>query len=118
MSYKKRVDLVRVVVAIAATLAVVAVLLPTKTATAQETVSIAPTAKLIKGGQAVLVEVQVTSPKDREVVEAHISVSQDDSATYGMSGIPVKCTGKAHTYRTVVTALQGQFRFLRTVGGQ
>ena len=72
-------------------------------------VTIAPTAKLIKGGQAVLVEVQVTCPKDKVVLEAHISVSQDDSATYGMSGIPVKCTGKAHTYRTVVTPLQGQF---------
>ncbi len=72
-------------------------------------VTIAPSAKLIKGGQAVLVEVQVTCPQGKDVLEAHISVSQDDSATYGFSGIPVKCTGKPHTYRTIVTAQQGQF---------
>jgi hypothetical protein len=107
VSYRKRADLV--VLAIVVTLVVVAALQSTKTAAAQETVVIAPTAKLIKGGQAVLVELQVTCPQGKEVLEAHISVSQDDSATYGLSGIPVKCTGKPHTYKTVVTAQQGQF---------
>ena len=108
MTLPRRIVLL-LVVAIAMTLVVVATLQSTKTAAAQEMVNIAPTAKLIKGGQAVLVEVQVTCPQGKEVLEAHISVSQEDSAIYGQSGIPVKCTGKPHTYRTAVTAQQGQF---------
>jgi hypothetical protein len=100
------------VAAIAATLAMVAALQLTKSAAAQETVGVSveiePTAKLLKDG-AVLVRVQVTCPKGMEVLEAHVSVSQDDQTVFGQSGIPVKCTGKAHTYRTAVTAQQGQF---------
>jgi len=83
----------------------------TQTAAAQDegvSVEIEDTAKLRNDG-AVLVQVQVTCPKGMEVLEAHVSVSQDDQTVFGQSGIPVKCTGKPHTYRTAVTAQQGQF---------
>jgi hypothetical protein len=44
------------------------------------------------------------------VIEAHLSLSQDDGAIWGMAGIRnVRCTGKPTTYFVTVTPNQGRF---------
>ncbi len=45
-----------------------------------------------------------------EVLEAHLTLSQDDQTISGMAGIAgVRCTGKARTYLVTVTPFQGSF---------
>ena len=71
-------------------------------------VEIVPNAKLLKSG-AVRVDVRIACPLGKDVLEARVRVSQDEQTISGESGIPVECTGKARTYRIVVTPLEGQF---------
>jgi hypothetical protein len=71
-------------------------------------VSIQPEAKLLSNG-AVRAVVVVTCDSGHQVLEAHVSVSQDDQTIFGQTGIPVRCDGKSHKYRVTVTPLQGAF---------
>jgi ribosomal protein S27E len=79
-----------------------------QTETEGVSVDIVPNATLLKSG-AVRVEVQITCPREMDVLEAHVSVSQDEQTIFGRSGMKVQCTGSARTYRTVVTPQEGQF---------
>jgi hypothetical protein len=38
-----------------------------------------------------------------------LSVSQDNQAIFGQTGIPVGCDGKSRKYRVTVTPLEGAF---------
>jgi len=79
-------------------------------ATAQAAVAVAiqPAAKLVGDG-AVRVVVVASCDSDHQVLEAHLSVSQDDQAISGMTGIPVRCDGRARRYRVTVSPLDGAF---------
>jgi hypothetical protein len=71
-------------------------------------VSIAPEAKLLANG-AVRTVVVVSCDPGRQVLEAHLSVSQDNQVISGQTGIPVRCDGKSRKYRVTVTPLEGAF---------
>jgi hypothetical protein len=79
-------------------------------ATAQAAVAVAiqPAAKLVGDG-AVRVVVVASCDSDHQVLEAHLSVSQDDQAISGTTGIPVRCDGRARRYRVTVSPLDGAF---------
>jgi hypothetical protein len=79
-------------------------------ATAQAAVAVAiqPAAKLVGDG-AVRVVVVASCDPGQQVLEAHLSVSQDDHAIFGMTGIPVRCDGKARRHRVTVSPLDGAF---------
>jgi hypothetical protein len=79
-------------------------------ATAQAAVAVAiqPAAKLV-GESAVRVVVVASCDAGHQVLEAHLSVSQDDQAISGMTGIPVRCDGRARRYRVTVSPLDGAF---------
>jgi hypothetical protein len=72
------------------------------------TVSIGPNAKLAPNG-AVRVIVMVSCDPGAVVLEAHVSVSQDNQAIAGQTGIPVQCDGTSRRYRVMVTPLEGDF---------
>ena len=44
-----------------------------------------------------------------QVLEAHLSVSQDNQAIFGQTEIPVRCDAKSRKYRVMVTPLEGTF---------
>jgi hypothetical protein len=71
-------------------------------------VSIEAEAKLVANGAVRAVVVASCDP-GREVLEAHLSVSQDNQAIFGQTGIPVRCDGKSRKYRVTVTPLEGDF---------
>jgi hypothetical protein len=71
-------------------------------------VSIAPEAKLLANG-AVRTVVVVSCDPGRQVLEAHLSVSQDNQVISGQTGIPVRCDGKSRKYRVTVTPLEDAF---------
>jgi hypothetical protein len=71
-------------------------------------VSIEPEAKLVANGAVRAVVVASCDP-GHQVLEAHLSVSQDNQAIFGQTGIPVRCDGKSHKYRVTVTPLEGAF---------
>lgn len=79
-------------------------------ATAQAAVAVAiqPAAKLVGDG-AVRVVVVASCDSGHQVLEAHLSVSQDDQAISAMTGIPVRCDGRARRYRVTVSPLDGAF---------
>jgi hypothetical protein len=79
-------------------------------AAAQETlaVEIAPTARLLKGGKAVAVQVTVTCPTGAEVLEAFLYVNQDGNQGAFASFQPV-CDGTPHPF--TVTAQAVGFRY-------
>jgi hypothetical protein len=77
-------------------------------AAAAVAVSIAPDAKLVANGAVRAVVVVSCDPGD-QVLEAHLSVSQDDQAIFGQTGLPVRCDGKARKYRVTVMPLAGAF---------
>jgi hypothetical protein len=71
-------------------------------------VSIEPQAKLVANGAVRAVVVASCDP-GRQVLEAHLSVSQDNQAIFGETGIPVRCDGKSRKYRVTITPLEGAF---------
>jgi hypothetical protein len=71
-------------------------------------VSVAPEAKLFRDG-AVRAVVVASCDAGHEVLEAHLSVSQDNQAIFGETGIGVTCDGKSRKYRVTVTPLEGAF---------
>jgi hypothetical protein len=71
-------------------------------------VSIEPGAKLVGSG-AVRAVVVASCDSGHAVLEAHLSVSQDNQAISGQTGIPVRCDGKSRKYRVTVTPLEGAF---------
>lgn len=79
-------------------------------AAAQETlvVEIAPTARLIQGGKAVVVQVTVTCPTGAEVLEAFLYVTQDGNQGQFASFQPI-CDDTPHTF--TVRAQADGFRF-------
>ena len=79
-------------------------------AVAQETlaVEIAPTARLIQGGKAVVVQVTVTCPTGAEVLEAFLYVNQDGNQGEFASFQPV-CDDTPHTF--MVRAQAVSFRY-------
>jgi hypothetical protein len=71
-------------------------------------VSIEPGAKLVANGAVRAVVVASCDPGS-QVLEAHLSVSQDGQAILGQAGIPVRCDGKSRKYRVTVTPTEGNF---------
>ena len=79
-------------------------------AAAQENLAgeIAPTARLIQGGTAVVVQVTVTCPTGAEVLEAFLYVNQDGNQGEFASFQPI-CDGTPHTF--IVRAQPFGFRY-------
>jgi hypothetical protein len=79
-------------------------------AVAQEAlaVEIAPTARLLRGGKAVAVQVTVTCPTGAEVLEAFLYVNQDGNQGEFTFFQPI-CDGSPHTF--VVRAQAVGFRY-------
>ena len=77
-------------------------------AEAAVTVSVKPRAKLVADGAVRAVVVASCDPGS-QVLEAHVSVSQDNQAISGQAGIPVRCNGKSRKYRVTVVPLEGAF---------
>jgi hypothetical protein len=71
-------------------------------------VSIEPDAKLVANG-AVRAVVVASCDSGQQVLEAHLTVSQDNQAISGQAGIPVRCDGKSRKYRVTVAPLEGAF---------
>jgi hypothetical protein len=95
---------------------VTAMLLPASIATAQQTeavtVEVGPTARLIGDGQAVQVKVKVACEPPAEVLEALVTVHQDEGAASGEGflGSSVVCDGKQRVHRVTVETLDSTFR--------
>ena len=65
-------------------------------------------AELLDGSA--VVRLTIRCPEAAEVLEAHVSVSQDDSAVFGEAGISgVVCDGHRHRHEVLVTPLEGAF---------
>jgi hypothetical protein len=78
-------------------------------ANAAVSVSIAPDAKLVDAGT-VVARVTVACDRGDQVLEAHLTVSQDDQRISGTAGIGgVRCDGKQHRFRVRVTPQEGSF---------
>ncbi len=74
-------------------------------------VKVGPTAELLDDGRAVQVEVKVKCNPPAEVLEALVTVSQDEGAAFGEAGITsVTCDGKKRTHTVAVQALDSTFR--------
>ena len=71
-------------------------------------VSIQSEAKLLANGAVGAVVVVSCDPSD-QVLEAQVSVSQDNRALSGQAGIPVRCDGKSRKYRAMVGPFEGAF---------
>jgi hypothetical protein len=105
----------RFIMLVAMAALMVALLLPAGAASAQQAdtvkVKVGPTAKLLDDGRAVQVEVRVKCGPPAEVLEALVTVSQDEGAAFGEAGITsVVCDGKKRTHRVTVEALDSTFR--------
>lgn len=73
-------------------------------------IEVAPTAKLVGGGGSVLAKVTVVCDEGRQVLEAHLRISQDDQSISGESGLgALRCDGRPHKYNVRVTPLAGAF---------
>ena len=77
-------------------------------ATAQVSVSIDPEATLTRDG-AIRLSVLASCPAGSTVLEAFVTVSQDDGAVFGRGGIPLRCTGRTRKHRVVVRPVEGSF---------
>jgi hypothetical protein len=93
----------------------VAMLLPVSTTSARQQadtvlVKLGPTAQLVDNGQAVWVKVTVKCEPPAEVLEALVTVHQDEGAASGEAGITsVVCDGKKRTQRVRVETLDSTF---------
>jgi hypothetical protein len=84
-------------------------MLGTVPASAMTTVTIAPLARLAPGGY-IVARLEVTCDAGREVLEAHLTISQDDQRVTGTAGIAgIRCDGRPHTVKVRVTPLDGAF---------
>ena len=70
--------------------------------------SIQPDAKLLANGAVRAVVVASCDPGN-QVLEAQLSVSQDNRALSGQGGIPVRCDGNSRKYRVTVGPFEGAF---------
>jgi hypothetical protein len=85
-----------------------ALLIAAAPAGAATSVTIAPNAKRVEGGAAVVVRVTVTCDPGKDVLEAHVSVSQDEAS--GMAGIPgIACDGRPHKHKVRVRTFDGAY---------
>jgi hypothetical protein len=99
-----RVRLVAIVIAVA-----VATSVGATPADATTTVTIDSQAKLVADGS-VIARVTVTCDPGREVLEAHLTISQDDQRISGTSGISrIRCDNRPHKVKVRVTPLEGSF---------
>jgi hypothetical protein len=95
--------------------ALVAMLSPLGAASAQQAdtvkVKVGPTAKLLDDGRAVQVEVRVKCGPPAEVLEALVTVSQDEGAASGQGflGSSAVCDGKQHAHSVEVQTLDSTF---------
>ena len=88
---------------------VLSLLLGAVQAEAAVMVTISPKAKLVEQG-AVLLRVVITCDAPGDVVEAFVTLSQDNQAIFGQGGIGgVRCDGKRHHHRALVRTPQGNF---------
>ena len=71
-------------------------------------VSIQPEARLLANGAVRVVVVASCDPGD-QVLEAQLSVSQDNRALSGQGGIPVRCDGNSRKYPVTVGPFEGAF---------
>jgi hypothetical protein len=71
-------------------------------------VSIESEAKLLANGAVGAVVVASCDPGD-QVLEAQVSVSQNNRVLSGQAGIPVRCDGKSRKYRVMVGPFLGAF---------
>ena len=99
-------------IALTLTLAAAAIaLLVAPTASAAVLATVEPMAKIIDRGAGVIARITVECDEGWQVLEANVTVSQDNQAVSGTAGIPgVTCDGKAHKYRVQVNAQEGSFR--------
>jgi hypothetical protein len=94
---------------------VTAMLLLAGTTTAKQTeavtVEVGPTAKLIGDGQAVQVKIKFSCEPPAEVLEALVTVHQDEGAAFGEGflGSSAVCDGRQHVDRVEVQALDSTF---------
>jgi hypothetical protein len=88
---------------------VAASMLGTISIQATTTVSIDPDAKLVRGGS-VLARLTITCDPGREVLEAHLTISQDAQRISGTAPISrIRCDNRPHTVKVTVTPLEGAF---------
>ena len=103
----------RIMMALSLVALMVAVLLPAGAATAQGEVvkvKVGPTAKVLDDPTVVQVEVSVQCEPPAEVLEALVTVSQDEGAASGEAGITsVVCDGKKRTHTVDVQTLDSTF---------
>jgi hypothetical protein len=71
-------------------------------------VSIQSEATLLANG-AVGAVVVASCDRGDQVLEAQLSVSQDNGALSGQAGIPVRCDGNSRKYRVMVGPFEGAF---------
>jgi hypothetical protein len=85
-------------------------LLTPVTALAAPSVGVAPTAKLVAGGESVLAKITVACDEGTQVLEAHLRISQDNQTVSGESTPgALRCDGRPHKYNVRVTPLEGAF---------
>jgi hypothetical protein len=72
-------------------------------------VAIEPEAKLVSGGS-VMARLTITCDPGRDVLEAHLTISQDDQRISGTAGISrIRCDNRPHTVRVRVSPVEGAF---------
>jgi hypothetical protein len=96
-------------VAFVASVIAVTSLLGADTAQAASTIMIAPGAKLLADGSLVA-RLTVTCESGHEVLEAHLTVSQDEQRISGTSGVSgIRCDGRPHRLKVRVIPQDGTF---------
>jgi hypothetical protein len=76
---------------------------------ATTTVAIEPEAKLVSGGSLVA-RLTITCDPGRQVLEAHLTISQDDQRISGTAAISrIRCDNRPHTVMVRVSPVEGAF---------
>jgi hypothetical protein len=92
----------------AVTVVLTALLVGVAPAGAATSVTIDEKAKRVDGGAAVVVRLTITCDPGKDILEAHVSVSQDEAS--GMAGIGgIVCDGAPHRYRVRVGTFEGTY---------
>jgi hypothetical protein len=85
-----------------------ALVLGVSPAGAVTSVTIDDKAKRVEGGAAVVVRLTITCDPGKDVLEAHVSVSQDEAS--GMAGIGgIVCDGRPHRHKVRVGTFEGAY---------